>query len=288
MQVKAPRAALGACLKAMSPARPSLTVRGAAGDDAYMVRAPLWWHLSEGARGTIAAGCCAQCDALPVPTHNRQEMPARLAALSVRPTCIAPSKTQPARWTGRWSSPQRTPTRCAPLPQILRRTCSPQHHLQAIICRAIYLDADYVHIRCLQVLDKVRPYLVADGGNCAVAGISNGVVMVELQGACGSCPSSTATMKMGIEQALRAAFGDKVTQVLQVGRAEEPVTVDTVNEHLEMLRPAITAYGGSVNVLSVKGEVCFVQFSGPPPIAQGVQAAIKDKFPTIATVEFQE
>jgi len=218
MQVKAPRAALGACLKAMSPARPSLTVRGAAGDDAYMVRAPLWWHLSEGARGTIAAGCCAQCDALP----------------------------------------QRTPTRCAPLPQILRRTCSPQHHL------------------------------VADGGNCAVAGISNGVVMVELQGACGSCPSSTATMKMGIEQALRAAFGDKVTQVLQVGRAEEPVTVDTVNEHLEMLRPAITAYGGSVNVLSVKGEVCFVQFSGPPPIAQGVQAAIKDKFPTIATVEFQE
>lgn len=139
-----------------------------------------------------------------------------------------------------------------------------------------------------QVLDKVRPYLVADGGNCVVAGISNGVVMVELQGACGSCPSSTATMRMGIEQALRAAFGEKVAQVVQVGRAEQPVTVDTINEHLEMLRPAITNYGGCVDVLAVEGEVCRVRYTGPAPIAQGVQAAIKDKFPTITTVEFDE
>lgn len=139
-----------------------------------------------------------------------------------------------------------------------------------------------------KVLDKVRPYLIEDGGNCAVAGISNGVVMVELQGACGSCPSSTATMKMGIEQALRSAFRDQIAQVVQVGRAESPVTVDTVNEHLDMLRPAITNYGGSVDVLAVDGEVCRVKYSGPQPIAQGVQAAIKDKFPSIMTVEFEE
>lgn len=38
-------------------------------------------------------------------------------------------------------------------------------------------------------------------------------------------------------------------------------------------------------VLSVSGGVCKVQFGGPPPIGMGVQAAIKDKFTDIKTVE---
>lgn len=54
-----------------------------------------------------------------------------------------------------------------------------------------------------KALDEVRPYLIADGGNVEVAAVQDGVVMLRLQGACGTCPSSTATMKMGIERSLR-------------------------------------------------------------------------------------
>jgi Fe-S cluster biogenesis protein NfuA len=53
-----------------------------------------------------------------------------------------------------------------------------------------------------QVLEQVRPYLISDGGNIRVVGVepSSLSVLVELEGACGSCPSSTTTMKMGVER----------------------------------------------------------------------------------------
>ncbi len=50
---------------------------------------------------------------------------------------------------------------------------------------------------------QVRPYLIADGGDVSVAAVEGGTVMLRLEGACGTCPSSTATMKMGIERALK-------------------------------------------------------------------------------------
>ncbi len=54
-----------------------------------------------------------------------------------------------------------------------------------------------------QVLDEMRPYLMADGGNVELVEIDGPVVRLRLQGACGSCPSSTMTLKMGIERRLR-------------------------------------------------------------------------------------
>lgn len=53
-----------------------------------------------------------------------------------------------------------------------------------------------------RALDEVRPYLIADGGNVEVAEVEDGVVKLRLQGACGTCASSAATMKMGIERSL--------------------------------------------------------------------------------------
>ena len=50
-----------------------------------------------------------------------------------------------------------------------------------------------------KVLDELRPFLMADGGNVEIAEIDGPIVKVRLQGACGSCPSSTMTLKMGIE-----------------------------------------------------------------------------------------
>jgi len=53
------------------------------------------------------------------------------------------------------------------------------------------------------VLDRIRPMLNADGGDVELVSVEDGIVSVRLIGACGSCPSSTMTLKMGIEQAIR-------------------------------------------------------------------------------------
>ena len=66
-----------------------------------------------------------------------------------------------------------------------------------------------------RVLDELRPYLMADGGNVEIVEIDGPVVKVRLQGACGSCPSSTMTLKMGIERKLREAIPE-VSEVVQV------------------------------------------------------------------------
>jgi Fe-S cluster biogenesis protein NfuA len=66
-----------------------------------------------------------------------------------------------------------------------------------------------------QVLDELRPYLMADGGNVELVEIDGPIVKLRLQGACGSCPSSTMTLKMGIERRLRE-FIPEIAEVEQV------------------------------------------------------------------------
>lgn len=52
-------------------------------------------------------------------------------------------------------------------------------------------------------LNKIRPSLMADGGNVELVAVDNGVVKVRLTGACGGCPMSQMTLKMGIERILK-------------------------------------------------------------------------------------
>ena len=54
-----------------------------------------------------------------------------------------------------------------------------------------------------KILDAIRPMLVADGGNVELVSVQDGVVRLQLQGACGSCPMSQMTLKMGIERELK-------------------------------------------------------------------------------------
>lgn len=57
------------------------------------------------------------------------------------------------------------------------------------------------------VIDQIRPYLQADGGNIRFVELTEDyVVNVELLGACGSCPMSTMTLKAGVEQAMKKAI----------------------------------------------------------------------------------
>lgn len=54
-----------------------------------------------------------------------------------------------------------------------------------------------------EVLAKVRPILVRDGGNVELVEVIDGTVKVKLVGACAGCPMSTMTLKNGIERILK-------------------------------------------------------------------------------------
>lgn len=57
--------------------------------------------------------------------------------------------------------------------------------------------------RLLSALDKIRPYLKADGGDIELVNVTpEGIVEVRLTGACGSCPMSQMTLRAGVERAL--------------------------------------------------------------------------------------
>lgn len=67
-----------------------------------------------------------------------------------------------------------------------------------------------------EVLNQVRPALQADGGDVELVDVSEeGIVSVRLTGACGSCPMSTMTLKMGIERTLMENIPE-VKEVVQV------------------------------------------------------------------------
>jgi Fe-S cluster biogenesis protein NfuA len=61
--------------------------------------------------------------------------------------------------------------------------------------------------------EKVRPAVAQDGGDIIYRGFDNGVVYLEMHGACSSCPSSTATLKAGVETMLRQHLPDVVREV---------------------------------------------------------------------------
>lgn len=57
--------------------------------------------------------------------------------------------------------------------------------------------------RVEKALEKIRPALMADGGNVELVDVEGEVVKVKLTGACGGCPMSQLTLKMGIERFLK-------------------------------------------------------------------------------------
>lgn len=54
-----------------------------------------------------------------------------------------------------------------------------------------------------EALNEIRPALQADGGDINYLGMEDGYVKVRLVGACSGCPSSTITLQMGVERAIR-------------------------------------------------------------------------------------
>ncbi len=57
-------------------------------------------------------------------------------------------------------------------------------------------------------IEKIRPYLQADGGDVEFVEMDDNVVKVRLKGACAGCPMSTMTLKLGIERKLKESIPD--------------------------------------------------------------------------------
>ena len=75
--------------------------------------------------------------------------------------------------------------------------------------------------RVVQALDEVRPYLDSHGGNVELLGVEEGVVRLRLQGSYKTCPSSSMTLKLAIEEAIYRAAPD-VAAIEAEGVAEQP------------------------------------------------------------------
>ena len=70
--------------------------------------------------------------------------------------------------------------------------------------------------KVLEALKQVRPMLQRDGGDIELVSVEeNGTVKVRLKGACGSCPMSTMTLKMGVEKYLKDRQWDGLKQWLE-------------------------------------------------------------------------
>jgi Fe-S cluster biogenesis protein NfuA len=68
-----------------------------------------------------------------------------------------------------------------------------------------------------EVLDRIRPYVQADGGHVELVSVdeAEGVANIRFQGACSGCPSSAITLQMGIENEIRMSVPE-IRQVVAV------------------------------------------------------------------------
>ncbi|KAL6531626.1 hypothetical protein OROMI_027989 [Orobanche minor] len=141
------------------------------------------------------------------------------------------------------------------------------------------------------VLDEIRPYLITDGGNVALHEIDGNVVRLKLQGACGSCPSSTMTMKMGIERRLM----EKIPEIVAVESIPDEETGLELNEEniekvLEEIRPYLVgAAGGVLDFVEIEEPIVKVRITGPAAAVMTVRVAVtqklREKIPAIAAVQ---
>jgi Fe-S cluster biogenesis protein NfuA len=82
------------------------------------------------------------------------------------------------------------------------------------------LHPDDIETRILRGIEKVRPYLRSHGGDVELAGVRDGIVHLRLHGSCGSCPSSSITLKSAVEDALFEAAPDIVEIVSENASVE--------------------------------------------------------------------
>jgi Fe-S cluster biogenesis protein NfuA len=88
----------------------------------------------------------------------------------------------------------------------------------------LIMNSETLLPRVERALDTIRPYLEADGGNVKILEITEeGVVKLELLGACGSCPMSAMTLKAGVEEAIKRLVPEVTAiQAVNLTAADDP------------------------------------------------------------------
>ena len=164
---------------------------------------------------------------------------------------------------------------------------------KSLVCKAM-VEGEILELtdeNVEKVLDEVRPYLMADGGNVELVEIHGLTVKLQLQGACGSCPSSTVTMQMGIERKLK----ERIPEIMEVEQIEPEVegldlTAENVEKTLDEIRPYLVGTGGGELTLeSLEGPICKIKITGPAAEVMTVRVAVsqklREKIPKIAAVQ---
>lgn len=98
------------------------------------------------------------------------------------------------------------------------------------------------------VLDSMRPFLRADGGDVLVSEIVGTVVKLELQGNCGTCSASAATMKFGLERALKERI-PQITEVRQETGKFSEISREVIEEVLDSVRPFLSVAGSQIHIV---------------------------------------
>lgn len=114
----------------------------------------------------------------------------------------------------------------------------------------VVLDLTWENVEL--VLDELRPFLIQDGGNVVVKDIDGPVVKLQLEGACGTCPSSTQTMKMGLERGLKEKIPE-IQEVIQAMPEGPELCADQINIVLDGVRPFLQIAGGSIDIDRIEG-----------------------------------
>ncbi len=97
-----------------------------------------------------------------------------------------------------------------------------QNDLVASMLLLHNLHPDDIETRVLRGIEKARPYLKSHGGDVELAAVRDGIVHLRLHGTCGSCPSSSITLKNAVEDALFEVAPDIVEIVSENAAATSP------------------------------------------------------------------
>lgn len=62
------------------------------------------------------------------------------------------------------------------------------------------IDMNEIELKIISVIDKIKPFIISDGGNLEFIKYENNIVYVKLSGACAECPMMDVTLKDGIEE----------------------------------------------------------------------------------------
>ncbi|KAK4535464.1 hypothetical protein CDCA_CDCA05G1489 [Cyanidium caldarium] len=213
----------------------------------------------------------------------------------------APGASEPfTPWEGAGDTPSACPgeSEATSEPNIIspfaRERDRPPTDASAASAAALPLDRENVR----RVLEEVRPYLLADGGDLHVVEVDSatGNISVALQGACRSCPASSTTMKMGVERILRERFGDdRIGEVVALeldtvdgANGAETDLADQCEDCLDEIRPTLYAFGGMVEVLDVKTDGVRLRYRGPDTLRQSIDARLRQRLRGLKQVTFVE